>query len=161
MLKIENLLRENDNLMTYPQRRQHMNPDVWDPSSTTRQFRQGQRVTVYMPNVPGGQITGTFLEFVPPSTAVIQTDSGQMIHVDINQITAAGSVPLPSTPAPAPGTWPGPTMPQTPGGSTWPPQMPGTPPMWPPSMPPMWPPGTPPMWPPLPPGGGGRPWYTR
>ncbi|MEB2279691.1 hypothetical protein LAV73_06710 [Lysinibacillus xylanilyticus] len=94
----------------YYLQRQHLNPDIFDPNPTdptTTQFFPGQRITAYLPNVPGGQITGTFIRFIPPSTAVIQSDTGQVLNVDINQITVASTAPLPNPPGSTPpdGSW--------------------------------------------------------
>ncbi|WP_053565545.1 hypothetical protein [Bacillus cereus] len=68
----------------------------FDPTSATAQFFPGQRITVYLPT---GTITGTYIRFIKPRTAVIQTDDGKQMHVDIQYITSTSTAPLPQTPS--------------------------------------------------------------
>ncbi|WP_142326689.1 hypothetical protein [Bacillus cereus] len=79
-------------------------PEDFDPTSATAQFFPGQRIIVYLPT---GTIMGTYIRFIKPRTAVIQTDDGKEMHVDIQFITSTSTAPL--TPTPSTTTMPPPS----------------------------------------------------
>lgn len=91
-------------------------PEDFDPTSGTTQFFPGQRITVYLPT---GPITGTYIRFIKPRTAVIQTDDGREMHVDIQSITSTSTAPV--TPTPSTTTPSTTTMPPSSGAPSGPP----------------------------------------
>lgn len=59
------------------------------PGTFVNQFSPGMQITVTIPGSP--PISGTFIQFIPPSTAKIQLQNGSIQLVDIHQISTASA----------------------------------------------------------------------